>query len=91
MAPCLLADRDEMTNLYRGQSIDASYEVSVYLGKGFRRSLKCKKLTDDRRQLMAKAHIAFNYKNVGGLKISLFMHTNVYFLIGPCAKNCVPW
>ena len=40
---------------------------------------------------MAKAHIAFNYKNVGGLKISLFMHTNVYFLIGPCAKNFVLW
>jgi hypothetical protein len=40
---------------------------------------------------MAKAHIAFNYKNVGELKISLFMHTNVYFLIGPCAKNFVLW
>ena len=53
-------DRDEMSNLYRGLSIDASYQVSVHLGKGFqRRRLKCEKLTDDRRQVMTKAHIAF--------------------------------
>jgi hypothetical protein len=116
-------DRDEMSNLYRGPSIDASYQVSVHLAKRFRRRtflkigqsetittwpnepklgrkhlwkvldkdcsihpdpltnmaatddscfwwadlakefqrrrLKCEKLTDDRRQVMAKAHIAF--------------------------------
>ena len=49
-----------MSNLYRGPSIDASYQVSVHLAKGFqRRKLKCKKLMDDVRQVMAKAHIAF--------------------------------
>ena len=26
--PCLLTDRDEMNNRYRGPSIDASYQVS---------------------------------------------------------------
>jgi hypothetical protein len=58
--PCLLTDRDEMSNLYRGPTIDASYQVSVHLPEGFqRRRLKCEKLTDDRRQVMAKAHIAF--------------------------------
>jgi hypothetical protein len=35
--PCLLMDRDEMNNLYRGPSIDASYQVSVYLAKQFQR------------------------------------------------------
>ena len=35
--PCLLTDRDEMSNLYRGPSIDASYKVSVHLAKRFRR------------------------------------------------------
>ena len=41
-------------------NIDASYQVSVYLAKQFqRRRLKCEKLTDDRRQVMANAHIAF--------------------------------
>ena len=58
--PSLLMDRDEMSILYRGPSIDASYQVSVHLAEGFqRRRLKCEKLTDDRCQVMAKAHIAF--------------------------------
>jgi hypothetical protein len=53
-------DRDKMCNLLRGPSIDASYQVSVHLADGFqRRRLKCKKLTDDGHQVMAKAHIAF--------------------------------
>jgi hypothetical protein len=29
-------DRDEMSTLYRGPSIDASYKVSVHLAKRFR-------------------------------------------------------
>jgi hypothetical protein len=33
--PCLLTDRDEINNLYRGPSIDASYQVSVRLAKLF--------------------------------------------------------
>jgi hypothetical protein len=33
--PCLLMDRDEMSNLYRGPAIDASYQVSVHLAKRF--------------------------------------------------------
>jgi hypothetical protein len=47
-------DRDEMSNLYRGPSIDALYQVSVHLAEGFqRRRLKCEKLrmTDDRRRM----------------------------------------
>ena len=50
-------DWDKMSNLYRGPSIDASYEVSIHLAEGFqRRRLKCEKLTYDGRQVMAKAH-----------------------------------
>ena len=33
--PCLLTDRDNNSNLYRGPSIDASYQVSVQLAKQF--------------------------------------------------------
>jgi hypothetical protein len=54
-------DRDKMSNLYRGPSIDASYHVSAHLDEGFhRRRLKCEKLTttDDVHQVMATAHIA---------------------------------
>ena len=35
--PCLLTDRDGMSNLYRGPSIDASYQVSYHLAKRFQR------------------------------------------------------
>jgi hypothetical protein len=49
-----------MSNLYRGPAIDASFQVSLHLAEGFqRRRLKCEKLTDDGRQVMAKAHLAF--------------------------------
>jgi hypothetical protein len=34
---CLLTDREEMSNLHRGPSIDASYQVSVHLAKRFQR------------------------------------------------------
>jgi len=49
--PCLLTDREEMSNLYKGPSIDAFYQVSVHLAEGCqRRRLKCEKLTDDGRR-----------------------------------------
>jgi hypothetical protein len=42
-----------MTNLYRGPSIDASYQVSVHLAEGFQRKrLKYEKLTANRRHMM---------------------------------------
>ena len=58
--PCLLMDRNKMSNIYKGLCIDASYQVSAHLAEGFqRRRLKCEKLTDDGRQVMGKAHTAF--------------------------------
>ena len=62
--PCLLIDRDKMSNLQRGPCIDAAYQVLLHLAEEFqRRRLKCEKLTDDRCQVMAKAHIAFGKVN----------------------------
>ena len=58
--PCLLMDRDKMSNLYREPSMDTSYQISDQLALWFqRRRLKCEKLTDDGRQVIAKAHFAF--------------------------------
>jgi hypothetical protein len=37
--PCLLTDQDEMSNLYRGPAIDASYQVSIHLAKRFQRRI----------------------------------------------------
>jgi hypothetical protein len=38
----LWIDLDKICNLYRGPSIDASYQVSVYLGKRFQRRRFCR-------------------------------------------------
>ena len=46
----MLTDRDEMSNLYRGPSIDASYQVSIHLAKQFRRRFK-KKSTNQKQEL----------------------------------------
>ena len=35
--PILLTDQDKMSNLYRGPSIDTSYQVSVHLAKQFQK------------------------------------------------------
>jgi hypothetical protein len=40
-------------------NLDGSYQVSLHLAERFQRRLKCKKLTDDGHQVMAKAHVAF--------------------------------
>jgi hypothetical protein len=56
----LLKSANQKQELPVAPSIDISYQVSVHLAEGFqRRRLKCEKLTDDGRQVMAKAHVAF--------------------------------
>jgi hypothetical protein len=45
--PCLLMDRNKMSILYRGPSIDASYQVSVHLTKRFQRR-RFKKICRDK-------------------------------------------
>jgi hypothetical protein len=51
---CLLTDRDEMSNPYRGPSIDASYQVSVHLAKRFQRR-RFKKIVNQKQELSAAA------------------------------------
>ena len=53
--PCLLTDRDEMSNLYRGPSIDASYQVSVHLAKQFQRRRILKISQSDTKNVWAIA------------------------------------
>jgi hypothetical protein len=82
--PCLLMDRDEMSNIYRGPSIDASYQVSNHLAEGFQRRIKCEKLTDDRRRTpsdgkslrclwqgeLIKTHYMYMYHSSAGYRAS---------------------
>jgi hypothetical protein len=46
----LLTDQDEISNLYRGPSIDASYQVSVHLSKRFQRR-RFKKIDHQKQEL----------------------------------------
>ena len=50
----MLTDRDEMSNLHRGHSIDASYQVSVHLAKRFRGE-DFKKLANQKQELSVAA------------------------------------
>ena len=53
--PCLLTDRDEISNLHRGPSIDASYQVSVQLAKRFRRR-RLKKIGQSKTRIVCGGH-----------------------------------
>ena len=46
----MLTNRVEISNLYRGRSIDASYQVSVHLGKRLQR-IFFQKSTNQRQEL----------------------------------------
>ena len=60
VAAMFVTNWDEMSNLYRGHAIDASYQVSLHLAEGVsEEKIKMWKVMDDGRQVMAKAHIAF--------------------------------
>jgi hypothetical protein len=54
--PCLLTDRDEMSNLYRGHAIDASYQVSVHLAKRFQRR-RLKKIGQSETRIAYGGHV----------------------------------
>jgi hypothetical protein len=53
--PCLLTDQDEISTLYRGPSIDASYQVSVHLAKRFQRRRLKKKWANQKQELPVAA------------------------------------
>ena len=53
---CLLTDRDEMSNLHREPSIDASYQVSIHLAKPFQRR-KLKKISQSETRIACGGHV----------------------------------
>jgi hypothetical protein len=54
--PCLLMDRDEMSNRYRGPPIDASYKVLVHLAKQFQRR-RLKKISQSETRIACGSHV----------------------------------
>ena len=51
----LLMDREEMSILYRGPPIDASYQVSVHLAKRFQRRRSVQKSINQKQELSVAA------------------------------------
>jgi hypothetical protein len=54
--PCLLTDRDEMSILHRGHSIDASCHVLVNLVKRFQSRI-FKKMANQKQELPVEGHV----------------------------------
>jgi hypothetical protein len=54
--PCLLTDQDEISILYRGPSIDASYQVSVHLAKRSQRR-RFKKIGQSETRIACGGHV----------------------------------
>jgi hypothetical protein len=54
--PCLLMDRDEMSNRNRGLSIDASYQVSVHLAKRIQRR-RIEKISQSETRIACGGHV----------------------------------
>jgi hypothetical protein len=52
----MLTDRDEISNLYRGPSIDASYQDSVQLSKKFQ-GRRFKKIDQSETRIACGGHV----------------------------------
>jgi hypothetical protein len=59
---CLLTDEDEMSILYRGPSIDASYQVSVHLAKRFQRRFL--KIGQSETRIACGGHVCYGEKTI---------------------------
>jgi hypothetical protein len=77
--PCLLTDRDKMSKLYRGPSIDDSYQVSVHLAKRFQRRRLFLEINQSTRHNLFiniyKYLIILNY--IGGVVVSVLASSDV--------------
>jgi hypothetical protein len=54
--PCLLTNQKEMSKLYRGPFIDASYQVSLHLAKWVQRR-RLKKINQSETRIACGGHV----------------------------------
>ena len=78
--PCLLTDREGMSNLYKGPSIDASYQVSDHLARRFQR--RCFEIDQSETRIACVGHI---YQLIG-TKWPLFIERIAHRCFLPMAK-----
>jgi hypothetical protein len=72
---CLLTDRDEMSNLYRGPSIAATYQVSVHLAKRFQRRIFFYELTNQLAMIVNGSKMSNLYR---GPSIDATYHVSIH-------------
>ena len=65
--PCLLLDRDKMSDRYRIPSIDASCQVSIHLAKGFQRRRFFFKSANQKQELPVAAMFVKNHDEMSNL------------------------
>jgi hypothetical protein len=87
-------DRDKMSNLYKGPSIDASYQVSVHLAEGFQRVEDENVLTQvtDKEKGALVYQVLIHVLFIGNtlvwhLNLHSFM-SYVVFFSSPCQRQC---
>jgi hypothetical protein len=56
---------EEMSILYRGPSIDASYQVSVHLAKWFQRR-RILKISQSETRIACGGHVCYRVSSMGG-------------------------
>ena len=56
--PCLSTDRAEMSNLYKGPWIDASYQIPIHLAKWFQRR-RFKKIDQSESRIASGSHVCW--------------------------------
>jgi hypothetical protein len=76
--PCLLTDMDEMSNVYRGPTMNASYQVSVHLAKRFQRRRFKKKSTNHKPELTVVASL-FQSKKAKVLWIDIIWRNYMHY------------
>ena len=72
--PCLFTDWDNMSNLYRGPPIDASYQVSVHLAKQLQREDFLKSANHKQELPVVAMFVNGSGQNVQSLERTFYRH-----------------
>ena len=80
--PCLLTNRDQISNLYRGPSINASYPVSVHLAMWFQRRTFFRNLPIRNKNWLWRPFLLMNREEISNLyrgpSIDVFYQISVH-------------
>jgi hypothetical protein len=89
--PCLLTNRDEMSNLHRGHSIDASYQVSMVAMFVNRSSSPLKTLSQMNWKLVGSIHGRSSLKSAHFVMIHYQTWPPQAILVSESTTNSILW